>query len=202
MRGETRLLSARTVRWLDVGVVVWVAVWVVLGVLTWQSLDAQARLGRELMSVGGTVRTTGEAIGAVGGLPLVGGSIGSLGDKVKALGTEVETTGRTTRDGVTRLAVIGALAVGVLPAALALFLYLPVRVRWRRDVKAVADALPHSGGEPGFEQYLARRAIDALPWDALRELSPDPWRSVATGELRTLADAELRRLGLRRPGGA
>ena len=63
----------------------------------------------------------------------------------------------------------------------------------------MADALATSSGDPGFEQYLARRAIDALPWDELRALSPDPWRAVAAGDFPALADAELRRLGLRRP---
>ena len=33
MGAESQLLSARSVRWLDVGVVVWIVVWVVLGVL-------------------------------------------------------------------------------------------------------------------------------------------------------------------------
>ena len=42
MRGETQLLSARAVRWLDAGVVVWVIVWAVLGVLVWQDIAAQS----------------------------------------------------------------------------------------------------------------------------------------------------------------
>ena len=63
----------------------------------------------------------------------------------------------------------------------------------------MADALPGSGGDPAFEQYLARRAVDVLPWDRLRAISPDPWRDIANGEYRALADAELARLGLTRP---
>ena len=94
---------------------------------------------------------------------------------------------------------IAGLAAGILPAALALFLYLPVRVRWRRYVKSVAEALPGSAGDPAFEQYLARRATDTLPWDRLRDLSGDPWRAIADGDYRALADAELARLGLSRP---
>jgi hypothetical protein len=78
-------------------------------------------------------------------------------------------------------------------------LYLPVRVRWRRYVGALASALPDFAGDPVFESYLARRAADTFPWDRLRELSDDPWRAIANGDYRALADAELARLGLQRP---
>jgi hypothetical protein len=46
---------------------------------------------------------------------------------------------------------------------------------------------------------LARRAVDTLPWDRLRELSDDPWRALAVGDYSALADAEIARLGLSRP---
>jgi len=199
MRGETQLLSARSVRWLDIGVVVWVVVWVGLGVLLWHDIRAQVQLSSDVVKVGSAVKDTGQALGVVGGLPLVGGSIGSFADRIEKLGTEVTTSGQNSQAGIARIAVIAGLAAGILPAALALFLYLPVRVRWRRYVKSVAEALPGSAGDPAFEQYLARRATDTLPWDRLRDLSGDPWRAIADGDYRALADAELARLGLSRP---
>lgn len=199
MRGGTQLLSARSVRRLDVGVVVWMVVWVVLGVLVWQDLTAQTQLPSDVIKIGSAVQDTGEALGVVGALPLVGARIGEFAGNIEKLGAEVVASGETSRASIRRVAVIAGIAVGVLPAAMALFLYLPVRIHWRRSVKSVAAALAMSSGDPGFEQYLARRAIDALPWDELRALSPDPWRAVAAGDLRALADAELRRLGLRRP---
>jgi hypothetical protein len=202
MKGETQLLSARAVRRLDVVVIAWVVVWVVLGVLMWHDIAAQAKVGSDLVKVGSAVQGTGDALAAVGGLPLVGGTIGSLADTVTKLGVEVQDSGRTSRDGIQRVAVIGGLAVGVLPAALALVLYVPFRLRWRRQRRAVAEALPRCAGDPAFEQYLARRAVDALPWDSLQALSDDPWRDVAGGHYRALADAEPQRLGLRRPDGS
>jgi hypothetical protein len=199
MLGETQLFSARSVRWLDVGVVVWVVVWALLGVLVWQDITAQTRLPADVIKIGSAVKDTGQALGVVGGLPLVGERIGAFADRIEGLGAEVVASGETSREGIRRVAVIAGIAVGVLPAAMALFLYLPVRVRWRRAVGSVAGALATSSGDPAFEQYLARRAIDALPWDELRAATPDPWQSVAAGDFRALADAELRRLGLRRP---
>jgi len=53
MRGDTQLLSAHTVRWIDIGVIVWVVVWVALGVLMWHDVRAQTQLsGAYLMRAG------------------------------------------------------------------------------------------------------------------------------------------------------
>jgi len=199
MSGDTQLLSARAVRWIDIGIIVWVVVWVALGVLIWHDIRAQRQLSVDVIKIGTAVKDTGQALSVVGGLPLVGGSIGEFAAKIEMLGAEVEASGQDSQAGIQRTAVIAGLGVGILPAALALFLYLPVRLRWRRDVGAVAAALPGSGGDPAFEQYLARRAADTLPWGSLRALSDDPWQAIASGDYRALADAELARLGLRRP---
>jgi len=199
MGGDSQLLSARAVRWIDIGVIVWVVVWVALGVLIWHDIRAQTQLSGDVMKVGAAVKDTGQALGVVGGLPLVGGSIGDFATKIEKLGTEVAVSGRESQAGIERIAVVAGLGVGILPAAMILFLYLPVRVRWRRDVRSVADALPGSAGDAGFEQYLARRAVDTLPWDRLRALSEDPWRAIASGDYGALADAELARMDLRRP---
>jgi hypothetical protein len=199
MRVEPQLLSARSVRWLDIGVIVWVVVWAVLGVLLWSDLSAQARLTDDVVKIGAAVRSTGEALGVVGGLPLVGDSIGDFADRIEAAGAEVETSGLESRSGIRRAAVIAGLGVGVLPATLVLLLYLPARIRWRRYTSAIAEALPGAARDPAFEHYLAQRAVDALPWDVLRTITPDPWGDISRGQFRALADAELERLGLRRP---
>lgn len=199
MRGQTQLLSARSVRWIDVGVAVWVVVWAALGVLVWHDIDAQITLGTDVMKIGIAVEKTGQALGIVGGLPLVGDSIGDVADRIEAMGVEVKSSGQDSRAGITRTAVIAGLGVGVLPATMILLLYLPARMRWRRYVRAIAAALPGAAGDPAFEQYLARRAIDALSWDDLRCLSDDPWYDIEGGDCRVLADAELARLGLARP---
>ena len=199
MRGDTQFLSAHTVRWLDIGVIVWVIVWVALGVLIWHDISAQSQLSVDVIKIGTAVEDTGQALSVVGGLPLVGGTIGDFAAKIEKLGAEVAASGTESGAGIERIAVVAGLGVGILPAAMILFLYLPVRVRWRRYVGAVADALPGSAGDPVFEQYLARRAANTLPWDRLRALSDDPWRAIASGDFGDLADAELARLGLRRP---
>jgi hypothetical protein len=199
MRAETQLLSARSVRWLDVGVVVWIVVWIALGALVWHDIGAQAQLSTNVIKMGAAVRDTGKALGVVGGLPLVGGQIGDFAHRIESIGAEVEASGQDSRSSIRRTAVVAGLGVGILPAVLVLLLYLPARLSWKRYVGAIAGALPGAAGDPAFEQYLARRAIDALPWDSLRAITPDPWGDVGRGECRALADAELERVGLRRP---
>jgi hypothetical protein len=41
-----------------------------------------------------------------------------------------------------------------------------------------------------------------MPYDRLSATSVDPWGDLAAGERRRLSDAELRRLGIRRPNGS
>ncbi len=198
MRAESQLLSARSVRWLDLGVVVWIVVWIALGVLVWHDIGAQAQLGTNVIKVGAAVEDTGKALGVVGGLPLVGGQIGDFARRIETMGAEVGASGQDSRASIRRTALVAGLGVGILPAALVLLLYLPARLRWKRYVGAIAAALPGAAADPALEQYLARRAIDALPWDSLRAITPDPWGDVRRGECRALADAELERVGLRR----
>lgn len=199
MRGDMQLFSARSVRWLDLGVIVWIAVWAALGVLVWHDIKAQSQLSADVVKIGTAVKDTGQALGVVGGLPLVGGSIGEFAGKIEKMGAEVGVSGQESQDGIMRTAVVAGLGVGILPAALVLLLYLPARIRWRRYIGAIAEALPGAAGDPAFEQYLARSAAGTMPWDRLRAISPDPWRDIASGDYRALADAELARLGLKRP---
>lgn len=197
--GAQLFWSARSVRRLDVVVAFWIAAWVVLGVLVWHDIGAQGQLAADVIKVGGAVRDTGRALGVVGGLPLVGGQIGDFAARIEGMGAEVEASGRSSRDAVRRSAVAAGLGIALLPAALVLTLYLPVRLRWRREVGAVAAALAAPGEDPALDRYLARRAVAALSWDDLRAVTPDPWGAVGRGECRALADAELSRLGLSRP---
>jgi hypothetical protein len=192
------VLNARTVRALDVGLAVWLVVWLVLGVVVWHDVGTQARLSQSVVKVGRAVKQTGDALALIGAVPLVGTGIRELAGRVQRDGADVQARGRQSEQAIHRIAVITGLAVAVLPAALVLLLYLPPRLLWRRDRRALSTALRGRGDDPALEQYLARRAIASLSWARLRELSDDPWRDVTAGHWRDLADAELARLGLQR----
>lgn len=200
MNAGTRMLSARAVRWLDVGVAVWIVAWIVVGLLAWHDIGAQGQLSRDVIKVGTAVKDTGQALGVVGGLPLVGDQIGRFAQRIESMGSEVEASGQSSRDAIQRVAVTSGLAAAILPAALVLLLYLPLRASWRRDVRSVAAALGRDADDPALQRYLAYRAIATRTWDELRAVTPDPWKAVAEGDLRALADLELARIGQPRPG--
>ncbi len=175
MRGETQLLSARSVRWLDVGVVVWMVVWVVLGVLVWQDITAQTQLPSDVIKIGSAVQDTGQALGVVGGAP-AGRRHASASSRARSR-SWAPRWWRAARPAATASA--GSPSSPASPWACCRRPWrssctCPCALRWRRSVRSVADALATSSGDPGFEQYLARRAIDALPWDELRAAEPGP----------------------------
>jgi hypothetical protein len=192
------LLTARAVRVLDRCLIAWIVLWIVLGAVVAHDVGVQARLSESVVRIGGAVRQTGDALAAVGSIPLVGGSVRDLAAKVQKAGADVRVSGNESVSAIHRTAVVAGLSVALLPAALVLLLYLPLRLAWRRDRQSLSAALAGSD-DPAFEQYLARRAIASLPWTRLRVISDDPWDDVAAGRWRELADAELARLDLRRP---
>lgn len=79
-----------------------------------------------------------------------------------------------------------------------LALYLPLRASRIREVRAVRRAMQRPSGERVFDEFLARRAAERLPYGVLLAVSPDPWEDLKMGRYGPLADAELRRLRIRR----
>ena len=194
----SQLLSARSVRWLDVGVVVWIVVWVVLGVLVWQRHRRAGQLSPDVIKVGSAVQDTGR--GARCGRRAPAGR--RQHRRVRAQDREAGRRGGGERAGQPRehrrAAVIAGIAVGVLPAAMVLLVYVPVRLRWRRSSE-------RRGGAPRAPRRPGVRAVPGAPRDrraavgrpARRHARPVARRG--RGDFRALADAELERLGLRRP---
>ena len=197
MSTAIRQLNARSVRMIDVAVLVWVALWAALGLVVWRDIRTQATLSDSVVRVGSAVKETGDALVVLGALPLVGSGVQDLAGRVRQAGADVLDSGRQSADAVHRTAAIAGVAAAVLPATMVLLLYAPLRLTWRRDVVALGAALGRDG--PAFEEYLARRAIGTLSWTRLRAVTEDPWGDVAAGRCRALADAELERVGLRRP---
>jgi len=191
------LLSARGMRLLDALLLAYMAVWVVLGVLIAVDIRAQAELSDQVTRVGGALTDIGESLDIVGGIPLVGGGVGELADRVLDAGESVQQSGRDSRAALERMGVVVGLAFIAVPLMLVLPVYVPLRLMWRREVRAVAAAL--SGERPDLDRFLAHRALASMPYERLLALGDDPWARLERGEVGDLADAELARLGLRRP---
>ena len=94
---------------------------------------------------------------------------------------------------------VGSLAVALVPSLPLVIGYLPPRLGRAREAAALRRLLIEGAGNPALERFLAQRAVEHLSYRELRRVSATPWRDVEDGRYSSLADAELARLGLRRP---
>lgn len=177
-----------SVRPLDAVIVVWIGVWIWAGIAVHDAARGIAQTTGRVQQIGDAVADTGEAIQRLGSVPLIGGDIGDIGRTVTAQGREASQVAARGRRSGLRLATLLGLAVALIPSLPLLLLYVPRRVRQERERRAVEAMLDNSQ----VEALLARRAAMHLPLDAVLATMADPEAR------RTLARAELRRLGLER----
>jgi len=184
-------------RRLNVGLALWAAFWIGTAAYTAYEVAALRTLSHTVVKAGTATESTGHALAAVGHLPFVGGQISHLAAQAVAAGASARTSGAATAATIDRLAVLLGVAIALIPTVPLLALYVPLLLSWRRDRKAVRNAVARWDGEPDLESYLAHRALAHLRFDELRKLGYDGTAgSPANAEL---AAAELRRLGLDRP---
>ena len=189
-------LSRRTIRAADVALVLWLAVWIVLAVFVHRDLRHLSELSDAAIAAGEALTTTADALEVVAGIPFVGGSIPDLEDQVRTAARRTTVAGRQSRDDLESYATAITLAIAVGPTVPPLLFYVPLRLRWRRDRRAVAAAL--AAGRADVRHFLARRALTHADYATFS-------RNTEDGELRpegidALAQRELRRLGLERRG--
>jgi hypothetical protein len=192
-RGADRVVDIAVLLW----TLSWLAVAVGTGAVIWK-----------LSSIGGTLTQSGEAVGSaadalrvLGNLPLVGETPRRLADEAGATAGQVIAEGRTVTTRLRQLAVLLGLMVFLVPVTPVLALWAPVRLRRGRDARMIRKALSDGAGAP-LDRYLAHRAMASLPFAEVRAAFEDPEGRLTAAQERALADAELRRLGLRRPAGA
>jgi hypothetical protein len=190
-------LSARAMRRLDAALAIWAVFWIGIAAYTAYEVAALRTLSQTVVKAGAATESTGHALAAVGHLPFVGGRISQLAAQAVAAGASARVSGASTATTVDHLAVLLGIAIALIPTVPLLALYVPLRLGWRRDRKAIRLAVARWDGEPGLEAFLAQRALAYVSFVELRELGYDGAEgSPANSEL---AAAELRRLGLDRP---
>lgn len=188
--------SARTLPLVDAALALWVAAWIGLGIAIGINVGNLTALSRTVVTEGRAVETVGGALRALGGVPLIGGEVGHTAEEVRRAGAGAVSSGQSSASSIEALSVLLAIAVALLPSVPVFGFYLPLRIQRVREARALRRALRQHGGDPRFEAFLARRAIESLGYRRLREISPAPWSDVEDGHCATLAAAELRRLGI------
>jgi hypothetical protein len=101
-----------------------------------------------------------------------------------------------TRGTVGRLGVLLGISIALIPLTPVLWLYLPPRLAHRADVAALRRRLTSGPLDDALSAYLARRAVDRLPYRRLQALTDDPAGDLRDGRHDVLVQAELDRLGL------
>jgi len=187
----------RLIRALDAAVAVWVIAWVVLALLVGREVRDLRQLSDTVVVAGVAIEETGDLVDSLGSVPFVGGRVGEVAERVRTAGRSAQASGRDSRDSTENLSILLALSIGLIPTLPLLGLYMPLRVTWTREARAVRRALAAGSADPVLKEFLARRAVLNLSYEELRAVSTDPFRDLEEGRFDELAARELERLGLR-----
>ncbi|MDP9072460.1 MAG: hypothetical protein M3N68_14475 [Actinomycetota bacterium] len=188
--GGGRLLKAVVALWSAA----WMATGVVAGVQIWQL----GRLSSTAVESGEALDSAGAALQLVGRVPVVGPRSERLGDEVRAAAQRIQDGAAKSQDNIRRLSVLVGVSIALIPVSPVVAAYAPVRMARAREASSVRRAWRKAGDDPVFEEFLARRAVQNLPYEKLRAVSARPWEDLEAGRFRLLANAELTRLGLAR----
>ncbi|MBU2669802.1 hypothetical protein KOI35_40465 [Actinoplanes bogorensis] len=181
----------------DIFVVLWVYAWVRAGLWVQDMVQKLGVPGAKLESAGGGIADNlSDAGGKVGKVPLVGDQLVKPFTGAADAARSLAEAGRQQQEVVDTMAIIVALIAVAVPFALVLFLWLPLRLRWMRRA-AVASAVRD---QPAGRDLLALRALASQPLNKLAKLGPDiaqSWRNGDASAVDSLAELELKRLGLK-----
>ena len=194
----------RTLRLLDAAVLSWVVLWCAIGVWTGVTLWQAADVGDTVASSGRSLVSVGEGLESLSAVPIVGERPGEIGADVSDAAVDISARGNEVKGQLRQLGVVLGIAVVGIPVTPIAGLYLPLRLRRGREVARIRKHLADHTDDARFDRYLADRARASLPYDTVATLDPTPddssgARGARGGNDRLLADAELARLGIRRP---
>lgn len=193
--GRARLPGGRSQILLDALLAAWTVWWLGVGLVLAHEVrgltrvsDTAERSGRAAIAVADTVRA----------LPIVGDQVEAPAGKVRVAGADAITSARAARATARRSGLLIGVSIAAIPSLPVLLLYLPARVGAGRERRALRRAV-RRGGAQTLDAVLAHRAIAHLPYQTLREVSPNPEADLRAGRHRSLADAELAWFGVERP---
>jgi len=199
VRLSIRNADESSIHVLDGLVLAWLAFWLVLGAWAGFTIWQVSGLGDTLTRSGVALGTAGRGLETAADVPLVGDDVGELGAEVSATAQDVAARGQEIKGQLRQLSLLLGLSIMLMPTTPVLGLYLPLRLARRGEVDELRRALERHPDDPALDRHLAERALQTLPFADVHRMVGDPWQAITEGRGRPLADAELARLGLRRP---
>lgn len=173
---------------IDAAIAGWLIAWIVMGVQVGREVRSLGDLSDTAVLAGRAIEQTADVLDQIGRIPIVGTPVGDLADSIRQTGRSARQNGAASRDDVNDLSVLLGLSIALIPTIPLAAVWIPLRLRWRREREAVKRAL--ATASPDLERLLAERARTSLPLDQVLALKSDR---------KALAHAELERLGLPRP---
>lgn len=137
-----RTTDPSTVRLLDALVGFWVALWLVIGAWAGYTMWQVAEVGDTVTTSGHAISSTGDALQAVGEVPVVGERPTELGQELGTTGADIADRGQQVKSQLRQLSILLGLAIALSPSTAIAGLYLALRPAHRRDAgpPAAADA--------------------------------------------------------------
>lgn len=132
-------------RILDLLLLVWVVGWMVLAYQVANEVRGLRDLSQTVTETGVAVRESGEALGSLSDLPLVGDRVAEPAQRIEQAGQSAADSGRSTRDSINTLSVLLAIAIGGIPPIAVLGIYLQLR-RKQAPVRETPDGTRRAAG--------------------------------------------------------
>ncbi|MET7401492.1 hypothetical protein ABZS66_49230 [Dactylosporangium sp. NPDC005572] len=181
----------------DVLVAAWVYAWVRLGMTVFDLIQKLAVPGQKLEGAGnGLAENLNSAGDKIKGVPGVPDSVAAPFANAADAATSLANAGRDQQEIVDDLAWTLSVVLVVVPVALVILFWLPLRIRWMRRAGSAARLRGATAGR----DLLALRALATQPIGKLVKLDPEiaaRWRRGDSAAVEALARLELRSLGLR-----
>ncbi len=191
--------TARTIRRLDVLVLVLVAVFAGLGVVAGVELTRLAGFSSSLLDAAKALDQIGHTLGTLARLPFVGHDLGSAAASVQQTAASIRGNAVDAAASVHVVAVVLGVAIAAVPLLPLLGGYLPLRVVRFTEIRRLRRLVAARPVDPQLVAHLAHGAVSRLPYTRLRQITADPWGDLAAGRHHELAAAELRRLRIPLP---
>jgi hypothetical protein len=189
-------LSHRTSRTIDVILVLWLLLWCAIGYTLGRTVNELSGLSDGVIGAGEGVSDAAGALGDFADVPLIGGGIDAIADRIDAIGQGTVQKGEASKDAIFNVSLLIGLVVALGPTIPLLAVWLVIRAPLSRERRRIGRAL--DAGDPGLDGYLALRAATRFPYSRIAGVTSDPWGDLQAGRHTALASMELTRLGLTR----
>ncbi len=189
-------MSHRTSRTIDIVLLLWLLLWCLIGYTLGRTVNELSGLSDGVIGAGEGVSDAAGALEGFADVPLIGGGIGEIAERIDAIGQGTVQKGEASKDAIFNVSLLIGLVIALGPTLPLIAVWLVIRAPLARERRAIGRALDANDAE--LEGYLALRAATRFPSTRIARVTTDPWGDLRSGRHAALASLELGRLGLTR----